>query len=871
MIKRRTYAVAAVLLASTLICSCAGHRQSTGQTQSPGALATHTQAASDKPPPAADDNSQPGDPWPRTFKAGTATALVYQPQVDSWQGNLLALRAVVSVKPEGSDQEAFGVIWATARTQVDRATRMVALEDLVLTKSNFPTLPDRGALYMAGLQKELAATPRRLISLDRLKASLAAAGTAKSSTVPVNTDPPQILVSYSPALLVPIDGSPVLRSVADSDFARVINTHALIFKQRNNTYYLHLYDGWLSAGSIQGPWSQAEVLPPGIDQLAASLIKSGVVDPIDGGESTPKPSLANGVPTIYMSEKPAELIVFNGTPVFAPVAGTNLKWASNTASDVFIDSAQNDYYILLSGRWFRAQALAGPWHYVASTNLPQDFQHIPPDSPAAMVLVAVAGTPLAQEAAIENSIPQTAAVLRANGPHFTAVYDDVPQFRPIQGTPLQYAVNSPSPIIRVNAETYYALQAGVWFLSDSAVGPWHVATSVPTVIYTIPPTSPLHYVTYVHVYGSSSQEVYVGYTPGYMGTVVAPDGVVVYGTGYVYDPWIGTAWYPPPTTYGVMAQPIYNPAVGVTYGFAMGVATASTVYVSGGTPYYHPAYYGYPCCGSASANVYGQHGSTSYSGTRTAYDTSSGTYGTSTSGTYKNTATGTTGTFSGGRSYNPYTGQSEASASKTSNTPEGVSTSQQRSASYDAQTGTATRSGDASATGPEGRTTSAQAEQTANTSGQKSAESERTSTNANTGITKTSQTTSSTSSQGTSAEHQTTVTDTKTGQSKTTSSSAGTSGNSAYADHDGNVYKSSGSGWEKQTSSGSQSVSKPPSTVENEAQARSQGEEKYNNYKQSGSSGESERSSGFGESSEGSHESSASHYSGGSGGGRFRR
>ena len=44
--------------------------------------------------------------------------------------------------------------------------------------------------------------------------------------------------------------------------------------------------------------------------------------------------------------------------------------------------------------------------------------------------------------------------------------------------------------------------------------------------------------------------------------VVTPDGTVVYGTGYAYPAYIGDVWYEPPLTYGVEAQPIYNPAVG---------------------------------------------------------------------------------------------------------------------------------------------------------------------------------------------------------------------------------------------------------------------------------------------------------------------
>ena len=44
------------------------------------------------------------------------------------------------------------MIFATARTQVDKVTRTVVFENLKITKSDFPTLPDRGAAYAAELQ-----------------------------------------------------------------------------------------------------------------------------------------------------------------------------------------------------------------------------------------------------------------------------------------------------------------------------------------------------------------------------------------------------------------------------------------------------------------------------------------------------------------------------------------------------------------------------------------------------------------------------------------------------------------------------------------------------------------------------------------------
>src|SRR5262249_29255768 len=145
------------------------------------------------------------------------------------------------------------------------------------------------------------------------------------------------------------------------------------------------------------------------------------------------------------------------------------------------------------------------------------------------------------------------------------------ELQPITGTPLQYAVNSPVPVIQVEPKIYYSLKDGVWFMAPAPTGPWTVATTVSPVIYTIPVSSPLYYVTYVQVYASTPQVVYVGYTPGYYGTVVAPSSVVVYGTGYVYPPvYVGAYYYPPPVTYGYGA----GFAWGAVTGFAFGAIAA---------------------------------------------------------------------------------------------------------------------------------------------------------------------------------------------------------------------------------------------------------------------------------------------------------
>jgi hypothetical protein len=72
------------------------------------------------------------------------------------------------------------------------------------------------------------------------------------------------------------------------------------------------------------------------------------------------------------------------------------------------------------------------------------------------------------------------------------------------------------------------------------------------------------------VYGSTPEDVDVGYTPGYLGTVVSPDDTVVYGTGYDYPPYIGNDWIGSPYTYGFDSGFAWDPFIGFGFGFAAG-------------------------------------------------------------------------------------------------------------------------------------------------------------------------------------------------------------------------------------------------------------------------------------------------------------
>ena len=99
----------------------------------------------------------------------------------------------VALRPTGQKAETFGVIWGTARTDVDRVTRTVELNDLIVSKANFPTLPDKGAQYLPGLRTALASALQTM-ALDSLEASLAASQTVKPAGHAVRNEPPNVIV-----------------------------------------------------------------------------------------------------------------------------------------------------------------------------------------------------------------------------------------------------------------------------------------------------------------------------------------------------------------------------------------------------------------------------------------------------------------------------------------------------------------------------------------------------------------------------------------------------------------------------------------------------------------------------------------------------
>jgi hypothetical protein len=371
-------------------------------------------------------------------------------------------------------------------------------------------------------------------------------------------DPPKIIIKYDPAVLIIVDGEPFLEKIEGSKLKQVGNTPSLmVYDSKAKKYYLNGGQIWMVASNVKGPWSEVKNVPNEVAKLT----------PEEEEPEDPEEKTDDRIPEIIVTSESVELIVIDGAPKFSSVAGGDILYVDNTESDVLLETKTQKYFVLLSGRWYSSKSLdEGPWTFVPPDELPESFAKIPEESINGHLLPHVAGTEQAQEAVIDNQIPQTSAIDR-NDKSLKVEYDGRPKFEEVEGADLEYAVNTSSAVFKVE-KMYYCCNEAVWYESKKAKGPWAVCTDVPDEIYTIPPDNPHYNVKYVYVYDSTPEVVYVGYYPGYYGSYYY-HGSILWGTGWWYNPWVRGYYYPRFRTWGLHVR--WSPWGGWRLGFSYGI------------------------------------------------------------------------------------------------------------------------------------------------------------------------------------------------------------------------------------------------------------------------------------------------------------
>lgn len=495
--------------------------------------------------------------FPRQHVTDGATIVVYDPQVDRHEDfRKIWGWVAVAVTKSGQEDSVYGAIRFRANIETNFERRTVVISNREIEEIHFPALDDAQSATMRTLLKKTLDREPEVAPLDLLLASLVDTQSEVKS-VEVRYQSPKVFVSSEPATLFVSDGDPVYRPVGSGPLQIAANTNrVLIFDPDASRYYLLDGGVWLTNSNFLSPWKLAQELPDAFQHLPDDESWAPVRNAVSPGE------VKNLSPRkVFVSTEPAEMIVTDGPPSRQSVQGGDLYFIDNTGRDIFHDAGSGYYYLLAAGRWYQARTLSGPWASVAS--LPKNFSDIPKDHPKAHVRSSIPGTIEARFAVLQSQIPQMATVKRSEA-KLEVTYRGEPSFATIKGTSLSRAVNTKSEVIRTADGRYFACVRGVWFYAHDARGPWEVAIGVPAEIYDIPPSSPIHHVTYVKVYESNNDTVKVGYTSGYRREYISY-GVVVYGTGYYYSPFYYGGAYPYyngyyPYAYG--GYDTYNPVTG---------------------------------------------------------------------------------------------------------------------------------------------------------------------------------------------------------------------------------------------------------------------------------------------------------------------
>ena len=503
--------------------------------------------------------------FPRQWTSESGTVILHAPEIEAWPDfETVEARAAVEVTLAENGGSSIGSVRFTASTETNLDLRLVAIDDIEVTAVNFSVMvtEEHAERFESVIRENLPTNPQEIPV--EVVLSYISPDAALPTPEGMRVEAPPIFYSTTPAVLLQTDGEPLLAPIPDTRLQFVINTNWDLFKYRDRDWYLLNGSAWLKSRELTGPWEYTRSLPRDFRDLPAdeNWRAAHAAMPAERAEGDP--------PAVLVSDRPAELILLDGEANLESIGGSGLQYVTNTGNDLFV--YDDNYYFLVSGRWFRAERLRGPWTHM--TALPEPFADIPTDHAKAHVRAAIPNTAEARLAALEALIPRRATISRDAGNNVSVAYQGEPQYETIAGTDVSRVTNSPNDVLLADGKFYLCLNA-VWYVSNESDGPWEVADSIPASIYNIPASSPAYHVTHVNVYESDDDTVSSGYTSGYLGVYVSY-GVAMYGTGwyyppyYYYDPFYGyPIYYPYPYSYGSAAY--YNPNTGM-YG------RANTVY-----------------------------------------------------------------------------------------------------------------------------------------------------------------------------------------------------------------------------------------------------------------------------------------------------
>jgi hypothetical protein len=253
-------------------------------------------------------------------------------------------------------------------------------------------------------------------------------------------------------------------------------------------------------GTKQAIWrgSAADAMPDGRrakqteDKAVATIFDNFPDRPLAFGPPDAMSLAPPAAPAVIFSTAPSLLVLVEGAPVYRPVPGTELERVINTKPLIVRDTAGMCYLKIRDG-WMQAYSLDSGWWSVSG---------VPPTGGQVALRAAVTSgqVDLFDDAGgkAPGGVPHLSddtapTIVIARAPTQLIVTDGPMVFAPIDGTGLQYVVNTSADVFREPTDhELYVLIGGRWFRSWKPEGPWQTVASsdLPADFARIPDGSP---------------------------------------------------------------------------------------------------------------------------------------------------------------------------------------------------------------------------------------------------------------------------------------------------------------------------------------------------------------------------------------------
>ena len=211
--------------------------------------------------------------WPQDFSTKDGKLTVYQPQLEVFKADKVNARAAIAVQRKGEKDPVFGVFWFSAHIVTDRDSGTVEFRDVKIENLKLSSAAAEADRELAqSLASQMTTGPSMTMSLDRFTSMATVVERDKPASDKVKNDPPKILFTTTPSVLVTINGNPILRDVEGTQIQRVVNTpFIMLYDPASKIYYLKGENLWYRASDIRGTW-ETVARPPAAVKAAARRI-----------------------------------------------------------------------------------------------------------------------------------------------------------------------------------------------------------------------------------------------------------------------------------------------------------------------------------------------------------------------------------------------------------------------------------------------------------------------------------------------------------------------------------------------------------------------------------------------------------------------